>query len=187
MSTTTTRITADEFFALTWHDDRWRELIDGVIVVNEPLPRHAVTLARIIGRLQQWVDAAPGRGLVLAPTDVELTDWDVYGPDAMWIAERHRPDLDVRLPRVPELCVEVRSPSTWRYDVGRKRAVYEQARLPELWLVDTKAETVLVFRRTAPSAAIFDVALELGRDETLTSPQLEGFGLPLAELFREAG
>ncbi len=183
MSTTTARITADEFLALTWEDDRWRELIDGVVVVNEPLPRHAVTLARIIGRLQPWVEAGPGRGLVLTPTDVELTAFDVYGPDAMWIAERNRPDLDVRLPRVPELCVEVRSPSTWRYDVGRKRAVYEQAGLPELWLVDTSAETVLVFRRSTSSAPIFDVALELTSEETLSSPQLEGFTARVGDLF----
>ena len=154
MSTTTARITADEFFALTWEDDRWRELIDGVVVVNEPLPRHAVTLARIVGRLQPWVEAGPGRGLVLTPTDVELTEWDVYGPDAMWIAERNRPDLDVRLPRVPEL-----------------------------WLVDTSAETVLVFRRSTSSAPIFDVALELTSEETLSSPQLEGFTARVGDLF----
>ena len=101
----------------------------------------------------------------------------------MWIAERNPPDLDVRLPRVPDLCVEVRSPSTWRYDVGRKRAVYEQAGLPELWLVDTSAETVLVFRRSTPSAPIFDVALELTSAETLSSPQLEGFTARVGDLF----
>ncbi len=183
MSTTTARITSDEFFALTWEDDRWRELIDGVVVVNEPLPRHAITLATIIGELYAWVKAAPSRGLVLTPTDVKLTDFDVYGPGAMWIVERNRPNLDVRLPRVPELCVEVRSPSTWRYDVGRKRAVYEQAGLPELWLVDTLAETLLVFRRSTTSAPIFDVALELTGEETLCSPQLEGFAVRVGDLF----
>ncbi len=183
MSTTTARITAAEYLELTWDDDRWRELIDGVVVVNEPLPRHAITLATIIGELYAWVRAGSGRGLVLTPTDVELTEWDVYGPDAMWIAERHRPDLDVRLPRVPDLCVEVRSPSTWRYDVGRKRAVYEQAGLPELWLVDTMAQTILVFRRSSPASPSFDVALELTGEETLRSPQLAGFATQVSDLF----
>lgn len=96
----------------------------------------------------------------------------MYGPDLLWIAERYRPrDLHERLGRVPELCVEIRSPSTWRYDVGAKKSGYEGGGLPELWLVDDVAATVLVFRRAAPEVARFDLALELGLGETLTSPQ----------------
>ena len=71
----------------------------------------------------------------------------------------------------------------WRYDVGAKRAVYERGGLPELWLVDDRAQSVLVYRRSAPAEPTFDVALELARGETLTSPQLPGFALSLDELF----
>ncbi len=81
--------------------------------------------------------------------------------------------------------MEVRSPGTWRYDVGRKKAVYESGGLPELWLVDTAADEVLVFRRSAPDAPAFDVAEELSHGDTLTSPLLPGFALELDELFVE--
>lgn len=37
----------------------------------------------------------------------------------------------------PQLAVEVRSESTWRFDVGPKKRVYEEAGLGEQWLVDT--------------------------------------------------
>ncbi len=84
---------------------------------------------------------------------------------------------------IPQLAIEVRSPSTWRYDIGAKKAAYEREGLRELWLVDTDAKVVLVFTRSAPGAGTFDVALEI--DHTLTSPQLDGFELPLAELFPE--
>lgn len=47
----------------------------------------------------------------------------------------------------------------------------------ELWLVDTPARTVLVYR-----AGAYDDALELGSGEQLTSPLL-GFTLPIDELF----
>jgi Uma2 family endonuclease len=77
----------------------------------------------------------------------------------------------------------VRSPSTWHYDVGVKRTVYEQQGLAELWLVDVRAQTVLVFRRSGPEATGFDVALEVERGEQLTSPQLPGFAIALGELF----
>jgi len=103
-----------------------------------------------------------------------------------WLAERHRPDdLRQRLTRLPDLCVEIRSPRTWRYDVGAKKSAYEAAGLSELWLVDDIAATVLIFRRSRPEIAAFDVALELGRGDTLTSPQLAGFELALDDLFRD--
>lgn len=183
MGATTTRMTAEEFFAVTVEGDH-KHLVDGAIVVAEPRPIHSVLQGRLYVAFARWIDAGEGRGLVLLPTDVVLDEFNVYGPDVTWVAERHRPsDLRDRLARVPELCVEIRSPGTWRYDVGAKKSGYEAGGLPELWLVDDVAETVLVFRRSRPELARFDVALELGRGETLTSPQLPGFELALDELF----
>ena len=77
----------------------------------------------------------------------------------------------------------MRSPSTWRYDIGAKKAGYERHGLRELWLVDTAAEEVLVFRRSQPGAPVFDIAVEFDREQQLTSPLLPGFVLALAELF----
>lgn len=51
------------------------------------------------------------------------------------------------------------------------------------WLVDTAADEVLVFRRSRTGAPSFDVSLELTREDTLTSPLLPGFELPLSSLF----
>ncbi len=184
---TKTRMTVEEYYAATAEVDLPTQLIDGELVVSHPSPLHGVLQVRIGGALHAWISAAPGRGIASAPTDVILGDYDAYAPDLFWIAERHRPpDLRIRLERIPDLCVEVRSPSTWRYDVGRKKAVYENAGLPELWLVDDQAETVLVFRRSQPERAGFDVALELGAGDILASLQLPGFSLGIDELFAPA-
>ncbi len=80
---------------------------------------------------------------------------------------------------MPDLAAEVRSPSTWRHDVGAKKAGYERAGPAR------DARQVLVSRRSQPNAPTFDVALELGADETLESSQLPGFALPLERLFAE--
>jgi len=72
---------------------------------------------------------------------------------------------------------------TWRYDIGPKKTAYERHGLPELWLVDTAAEEVLVFRRSATTAPGFDEALELERHQRLTTPLLPAFALELADLF----
>jgi len=108
-----------------------------MLVFNQPLPIHAAVQARLIGALQAWATSAPGRGLVLLSTSVVMDDYNVYGPDARWLSEEHKPtDLYQRLPRTPDLCAEVRSPSTWRFEIGAKKRVYEDGGLPELWLVD---------------------------------------------------
>jgi Uma2 family endonuclease len=185
MGATATRMTVEEYYAVSVEGDH-KQLVDGAIVVAEARPIHGFLQARLLVPLARWVESGEGRGLVLPPVDVVLDDYNVYGPDLVWVAERHRPrDLRERLARVPELCVEIRSPGTWRYDVGAKKSGYEAGGLPELWLVDDVAETVLVFRRSAPGVATFDVALELGCGETLTSPQLPGFELALDDLFRD--
>jgi hypothetical protein len=83
--------------------------------------------------------------------DVRIDEHNVYAPDLLWLSTEHLPaDLDAYPERIPDLCVEIRSHSTWRYDIGAKQRVYEATGLPELWLVDDAAESVLVYRRTTP-------------------------------------
>ncbi len=184
MTVTATRMTAEQYYAVTVEGDR-KQLVDGQIVVNDPKLIHGVLQVRLGAALQGWMDAGEGRGICSMPTDVRMDEHNVYGPDLVWIAEEHRPVDLYRYPeRVPDLCVEIRSPGTWRYDVGAKKRVYESGGLPELWLVDYVGETLLAFRRSAPAMDRFDIALELGRGETLASPQLPGFALSMDALFR---
>jgi Uma2 family endonuclease len=183
MSATATPMTAEQYYAVTVVGDR-KQLVEGEVVVNEPKLIHAMLQGRLYLALQTWIGAGQGRGFVSLPTDVRMDERNVYGPDLVWFSEEHIPDdLDAYPERVPDLCVEIRSESTWRYDIGAKKRVYESGGLPELWLVDDAAATVLVYRRSTPEAKNFDVALELGRGQVLTSPQLPGFALPLDGLF----
>ena len=55
--------------------------------------------------------------------------------------------------------------------------------LTGLWLIDPATRDVFLVRRATPKSASSDVALELGRDDTLTSAQLPGFAVALATIF----
>lgn len=183
VSSTSRRLTADEFFALDL-PERHVQLINGEIVVNEPSLRHQRITAELFHLITLWCRAEPGRGEAGMPVDVHLDDRNVYAPDVWWVREERVPGRDARrIVGAPDLAAEVRSPSTWRYDVGTKKRVYEQTGLPELWLVDTDADTVLVYRRSTREATEFDVALELGRGEQLTTPLLLGLSIDLDALF----
>lgn len=177
-------MTAEEYFAKSVEGDR-TQLIDGRMIVNEPKLEHALIQTRLIAELLSWVEAAPGRGFASVPADVVVTQHDVYAPDVLWLREERVPDpFEGRLEGLPDLAVEIRSPSTWRYVLGTKKARYEAAGLPELWLVDTIARSVLVFRRSAPSAPRFDVELELSGQDQLESPLLPGFAVAVERSFR---
>ncbi|HVF76977.1 MAG TPA: Uma2 family endonuclease [Solirubrobacteraceae bacterium] len=177
------RMTADEYLAQEFDEVR-SELVEGEVVVHDPLNLHQVVVLDLLRGLDAWVAERPGRGAVSIPLDVKLDERNVFGPDLMWYAQGRAPGRhDHRPYPIPDLVVEVRSPSTWRYDIGAKKAAYERGGLPELWLVDTAADVVLVFRRSWPKAATFDVALELAIEDELTSPLLPGFTYPLRTLF----
>ncbi len=188
MALTSTRLTADEYFALppttASPELRRTQLINGEIVVTEASVRHQRIAGEIFRLLTNWLIDHPGHGEAGIPVNVHLDDFNVFAPDVWWVPEVLRPARDAdRIVGPPALAVEVRSPSTWRYDIGAKKRAYEHLGLAELWLVDTAADAVVVYRRSSPGAPDFDVALELTTADALTTPLIPGFSIDLAGLF----
>lgn len=185
MVVTKTRITAAEYLAMEELEGRRTDLIDGEVVMSQPTPWHQHAVKEIAFALIGWEKGGPGRGSASLPLDIKLDEFNVYGPDVLWYAQGDAPELMAPRPYPPPaLVVEVRSPSTWRNDIGPKKSGYEAAGVRELWLVDFTS--VLVFRRSGPQQPDFDVTLELTPEETLTSPLLPGFALPLAGVYPAA-
>ncbi|MGE4427819.1 MAG: Uma2 family endonuclease, partial [Solirubrobacteraceae bacterium] len=134
--------------------------------------------------LRTWTTEQDGRGFVTLNIDTGIDDATVLAPDLQWYAAgRDLPGLDEPPWPLGDLVIEVRSPSTWHIDVGRKRAIYEHEAVRELWLVDPPARSVLVFRRSAEGTRTFDVTAETGGGDALTTPLLPGFALVVAGLF----
>ena len=180
---TDARMTAEDYFDAAAGIREPTQLIDGVVVVNQPRYRHKRAVGLVHARLLTWTESQDGAGVVSLPLDVVVDRYNVYAPDVLWVADTHRVDPDDLLEGVPDIAVEVRSPSTWHHDIGVKKRRYEQHDLPELWLIDTAASVVFVFRRSSPAAPEFDVEVELAVDEVLTSPQLPFFALQMVEIF----
>ena len=149
-------MTAEEYLARPYDErERGWELIGGEIVdMLDPLLAHELVCREIDHALELWTRAQPGRGVAIRSIDVGIGPHDVYGPDVHWYREDRVPPRDSGRPYpVPDLAV------------------------------DTAADEVLVFRRSRAGAPAFDVALELTRDDALTSPLLLGFAVPVATIF----
>lgn len=178
------RTSVEEYLDGDWPPNS--QLIEGEVVVNDPTVLHQRAAGAIYLRLASWCEGAPGRG---------ETGWgcnwvaglgdNVYKPDVWWVSDEHRPADDALwVPGVPDLAVEVRSPSTWRHDTGAKRQVYEAAGAGELWLVDPSARRITVLRRSVTGGPGFDVTVEVGVGEEMTSPLLPGFEVKVEMLLR---
>lgn len=71
--------------------------------------------------MESWVRAKPGRDEVALPLDVQLAERNVFAPDLAWYAQGRAPERDAPPPYpMPDIAVEARSPSTWRFDIGRR-------------------------------------------------------------------
>ncbi len=173
MTVTTTRISSDEFLAGDYPIGS--ELIDGVVHINDPGFRHQRLCGRCYDALRDWTRTDAGHGEVGWGGNWVLSDSHLYKPDVWWTAT---PPDGTRHDGPPDLAVEVRSPGTWRLDIGPKLAQYRASGTRELWLVDTPASTVLVHR-----AGGAEDLVEIGSGEELTSPLLSGFALEIDALF----
>jgi Uma2 family endonuclease len=106
-------------------------------------------------------------------------------PDVIWISRARRTAIELddgHLHGPPELMVEILSPgaANERRDRERKLRQYSAYGVDEYWIVDQRAQTVAIYRR---QNAQLDLVATLQRDDTLTSPLLPGFALPVARLF----
>lgn len=182
-SSTPARLTWEEFLALDDPALKRAELIDGEVVVAPANDRHQVVVVNVVAELRAWVRAGTDRGGVTLDPAVQVNERRGYLPDVAWYPPERcsRAGGDAVFASPPGLAVEVLSPSTRVLDSQRKSADYARVGVSELWLVDPHGPAALVLRR-AEGATVFDVVADLGPTDTLTSPLLPGFALPVAEL-----
>lgn len=174
------RLSVEEFSTRDW--PRGTQLLGGVVVLNEPTPHHQLLARRLERALSRWQASQRDRGEVWPSLTLAMGE-ERPAPDVMWFSEPLADEYASATAEVPDLVVEVRSPSTWTHDRTQKRALFERHGVRELWLVDDAAETVLRLARSAPEAPRFDIEQTLRSGETLATPLLAGFRLALAELF----
>lgn len=135
--------TLDEFFALPEDKSRRHELLDGVYVVSpNPTLRHQQAVMVLYHRLLPAVVSNPDLLLYPVGGDIVLGPRTVVEPDLFVIPKPSSMDVHWRDVGTPVLAVEVLSPGTASRDRGIKRRLYQEAGVPEYWIVDLDARLV---------------------------------------------
>lgn len=182
-ATTTAKLTYEDLLALP-DDDKRHELIDGVhYVMSSPRLRHQRVVRRLGLSIGNFVDATGSGEMFAVAVDVVLSPYDVVVPDLVFISEERRHLLqETNIPGPPDLVAEVLSPSTRHKDRLLKRRLFEREGVREYWIVDPEKDTVRVHLLT-PGGYGAGADLSAAMGDTLTSPLLPGWSLPLATLF----
>jgi Uma2 family endonuclease len=168
-------------------DDEWHryEIIDGELFVSKaPRDDHQVACSEINTSLGIWNRDA-GLGYVMTGPGVIFSETDAVIPDVVWVSRERRAAIrreDGHLYGAPELVVEVLSPgaANERRDRDTKLRLYSAYGVLEYWIVDWRVQTVAVYRHQDGQLRLIGT---LTPDDTLTSPLLPGFTLPVAQLF----
>lgn len=135
--------TLDEFFALPEDSSCREELLDGVYVVSpNPTLRHQVAVMQLSHRLTPALEGYPDMLLFPIPGDIVLGPRTVVVPDLFVIPKPPSVHVHWRDVERPLLAVEVLSPGTAGRDRGIKRRLYQQAGVPEYWIVDLDSRIV---------------------------------------------
>ncbi|MFC5401631.1 Uma2 family endonuclease [Cohnella soli] len=109
--------------------------------------------------------------MLTAPLDVILSDTEVRQPDLIFIHRSRKSIITKRgIDGVPDVVVEVLSPSTRRRDRRDKIIAYAKYGVPEYWIVDPDSYTIELNVLGADGRyGLVDVFAE---DEPIVSPKL---------------
>lgn len=178
-----TRFTYEDFLLFP-NDGKRHELIEGDhFMTPSPTTKHQRVSGNLFNALANFLKSRRDGEVFAAPYDVILSDEDIVEPDLLFIsATRAAIITEKNVQGPPDLVVEILSDGTRKLDEVVKRKLYERYGVREYWVVDPDLETVKIHRQTDQG---YVRAAELAREanDVLTSPLLQGFQAPLAELF----
>ena len=168
-----------------WDDsERW-ELIDGIAYAMSPAPMwiHQSCSMALSAKIFDFLKDKPCK-VFHAPFDVRLNadedDDTVVQPDIVVICDRSIIS-GTGCKGVPDMVIEILSPSTAMHDRFTKFNAYRRAGVREYWILDPETKTVNVHILTNGEY----VTNVYGEDDTAPVRVLEGLTIDLKDVFAE--
>jgi Uma2 family endonuclease len=142
-------VTYEEFLA--WADeDTLAEWVDGEVMMYSPASKRHQSIAGFLTGVMHIFVEQRDLGVVLsAPFQMKLAE-SGREPDLLFVAKTHLEQLkETYLDGPADLVVEIVSPESAGRDRGEKFYEYEQAGIPEYWLLDPQTKRAEFYQLTA--------------------------------------
>lgn len=179
-------MTIDDLEAIPYDESHRYELIEGELYVScAPGLPHQLVLRNLVLRLGNFIEQNPIGTLVPGP-GVVFNKYNSVIPDIVFVGNQrwHAIVAKSRFNAVPDLVIEILSPNVMNRsrDLKLKRKVYAKFGVPEYWVIDVWARSVIVFRLVENN---LQEAATLRQNDQLKSPILPGFSLKLSDIFTD--
>ena len=166
-------------------DDGTRyELMEGELFVVSPAPliRHQTALVNLLFALVATLEK-PGLARVLpAPTDLVLSPTTVLQPDLIVIGAARSSVITARaIEGIPDIVVEILSPGSLDRDMYIKKRLYQRFGVPEYWVVDLDAGSLVAHRL---DQGTYGIRARYDRASILESPEFPTLKVPMHEILR---
>ena len=180
------KITYSEFRQMEFDDNDTflYELVNGILIKKTAYsPLHQRISSNLFSPLNQFIEKNTLGEVFYAPIDVFLDDENVPQPDLVFVSNARASIVDDRegILGVPDLVVEIISPSSVRLDRVVKKELYEAFAVPEYWLIDPKNDAIEVF--AFQNGRYKSVAFANDLSEKIASTVLTGFEVSLSDIF----
>lgn len=158
------------------------EIIEGELVMPPaPYTIHQEIKGNIYFEMRKFINETKPGKIYDAPTDVVLSDINVVQPDILFISKENLQIITLKnIKGVPDLIVEIISPSTEYYDLFAKKETYERSGVKEYWLVDPQAQWVEIYLNVNQK---FKLHQRLDKEGVLKSKVLTGFEIAMETAF----
>jgi Uma2 family endonuclease len=181
MADTTTLITADQFFQMSFPDERV-ELSEGELI-RMPLAgfEHSHIAVTLVGFLDQFARERQLGQVTGADGGYQLNAHTVRAPDVGFVSGEKlakQPGGRAFYPGAPDLAVEVISPTDSAGDIQKKIREYFRAGTRVVWVVYPELREIHVYRSANEMRVVQESGTLSGNDV------LPGFSLRVEELFR---
>ena len=161
------------------------EVIDGELHVSPPPSTpHQSASNNLATDLTVYVRANHLGDVFTAPIGVRLPNEPVpLQPDIVFVSAARKGIISAQyIEGVPDLVVEILSPSNWVYDRVEKQRVYAEAGIPEYWILDYRAKTIEVL---VLEGGEYVLIRRYTVNERVASRVLAGFEIEVAAVFHE--
>lgn len=163
-------------------DGKRYEILDGALAVNAaPNTAHQRTVRNLAAVLHAHVRAQRLGEVFVAPYDVLLADTTVVEPDLVFVSSaRSEIILPAHIRGLPDLVVEVLSPSTARVDLQVKWQLYARYGIPHYWVFDSLEREAVAYVLKGPA---YQETLVVRGAEPFAAPPFSDLAIPLGEVW----
>ena len=161
-------------------DGMKHELVNGELVVTPTGWKHSKIAIKISHILATFLEGHPIGMLAGPDLGVWLSNGNLRSPDITFVRNEKLPKEEDQYKFaefIPDLAVEVLSPSDWPQCVEEKIREFLENGVPIVWLVDPKQITVTEYR------SLSETQQYSGDDMISAEPVFPGFSCPVSRFF----